>query len=327
VEPVAYRQKIIERLESKNLKEPWIYYIHLNDLHPPHTVPIPEEFDNEKYGNNEYEKRVSIIDLWIGKFLQRINLERTLIVLTADHGDYVPITNVGHDIMFITPLVKIARKIQRVTPKLLEPFGVKGFLFLRNLLVPIQTEKLKRKLTSEEMRTLNVRGVRYDDMLRVPLIFVGYGINSSTIISQMVRQIDIFPTVKEIIGLTEATMNVSGRSLYPLFKGERLEELPVYIENDHADSKKPGNLIGLRTSNYKYYRARKSPRKKINLYDLKNDPNEKNNIATKRPDVVDEMEKILTELKRNIPSKQQTQEITGEETKKIEDELRKLGYI
>jgi len=160
-----------------------------------------------------------------------------------------------------------------------------------------------------------------------PLIFTGHGVNSSSIISQMVRQIDIFPTVIEIIGLTESKMNVYGRSLYPLFKGERLEELPVYIENDRMDSKKPGNLIGLRTSNYKYYRARNSPRKKISLYDLKNDPNEKNNIATKRPDIVDEMEKILTELKRNIPPELQTQEITDEETKKVEDELRKLGYI
>ena len=33
---------------------------------------------------------VSAIDVWIGRILEKIDLNKTLVVLTADHGEYVP---------------------------------------------------------------------------------------------------------------------------------------------------------------------------------------------------------------------------------------------
>ena len=34
---------------------------------------------------------ISGIDFWIGKILQKINLENTLVVLTSDHGNFLPV--------------------------------------------------------------------------------------------------------------------------------------------------------------------------------------------------------------------------------------------
>ena len=82
---------IVNRLETK-LNEPWIYFIHLMDLHAPFYVPL--EFDLEKYGKTRYDRMVSSLDFWIGKFLQEIDLEKTIVVLSADHGDYIPINDV-----------------------------------------------------------------------------------------------------------------------------------------------------------------------------------------------------------------------------------------
>ena len=59
------------------------------DLHGTETSFLsqpPDEFSNIKFGSNRYEQMVSALDVWIGKILEKINLENTLIIFTADHG-------------------------------------------------------------------------------------------------------------------------------------------------------------------------------------------------------------------------------------------------
>ncbi len=70
---------------SKKMDKPWFYYIHLMDLHQTPIVPNPE-FDYEKFGSNHYERMVSQMDVWLGKILQKINLDDTLIILIGDLG-------------------------------------------------------------------------------------------------------------------------------------------------------------------------------------------------------------------------------------------------
>ena len=47
---------------------------------------------DKKYGDNKYERILSAMDVWIGKILDNVDLNNTLVVLTADHaterGDY-----------------------------------------------------------------------------------------------------------------------------------------------------------------------------------------------------------------------------------------------
>ena len=40
-------------------------------------------------GSTNYEKMISSIDEWIGKFLNQINMEETIVIITSDHGDYL----------------------------------------------------------------------------------------------------------------------------------------------------------------------------------------------------------------------------------------------
>ncbi len=65
---------IVNRLDE--LQEPWFYFVHLMDLHAPFY--LPPEFNSEKFGKTRYDRMVSAIDFWIGKFLQKIDLEKTL---------------------------------------------------------------------------------------------------------------------------------------------------------------------------------------------------------------------------------------------------------
>ncbi|MDA1124896.1 MAG: hypothetical protein O3C04_04540, partial [Crenarchaeota archaeon] len=87
------------------------------ELHRSINFAIPENFYDEKYGNTDYEKMVSATDLWLGKFLQKLDMKKTLVVLTADHGDLIPTSKVGHEINFIPTLVDKSRTIKHLTPK------------------------------------------------------------------------------------------------------------------------------------------------------------------------------------------------------------------
>jgi hypothetical protein len=84
-------------------------------------------------------------------------------------------------------------------------------------------------------------------------------------------------------------------------------------------------VIGLRNSNYKYYRNRQDVNSKINLYDLINDPDEINNISADNKEIVLKMENILENIRKNSTANQDS-ELTDEEIERAKKELKKLGY-
>ena len=118
-----------------------------------------------------------------------------------------------------------------------------------------------------------------------------------------------------------------------MYKGIESYELPAYIEvginlAQLVNSKNPTALpkiIGIRTSEYKYLRARDDPKKNIRLFDLKNDPQEEKNIADERIDVVKKMEEILTQF--TMYSNVDGEVLSDEEIKKAKETLLRLGYI
>jgi len=71
--------------------------------------------------------------------------------------------------------------------------------------------------------------------------------------------------------------------------------------------------------------------KTIHLYDLENDSFEENNIAENNKNIVKEMEKKLVEITKDsvIPSEEDFggRKLSDDETKKVAEELKKLGYL
>ena len=117
-----------------------------------------------------------------------------------------------------------------------------------------------------------------------------------------------------------------GESLVPLLNGESNKSNPVYIETASVTKDEMlGKVVGVRTSEYKYFRSRKSPKEKIHLYDLKNDPLEENNLSKINPEIVKNMELILSNflVKLNV----NVSEPDDEESRLIESELKRLGYM
>ena len=138
------------------------------------------------------------------------------------------------------------------------------------------------------MRSFNSRGTNalYDETVRVPLVLSGYNIIPKKIIKNLIRQVDIFPTLLDLAEINFEKKNIDGRSFISLFKNEKLDNIPAYLETGInlglLLNKKPetlGKIIGVRTNSFKYWRARKNPQEECYLFDLENDPNEDKNIS------------------------------------------------
>jgi arylsulfatase A-like enzyme len=170
--------------------------------------------------------------------------------------------------------------------------------------------------------------VLFDDIVHIPLLFTGHGINSMPSINQQVSNIDIFPTILELIGISITIQNIQGRSLVPLLKGKELNSIPIYMTSSAIIIDLPNKdpLVGIRTPNFKYFRNADDPKRDVHLYDLKNDPLEDNNIANERSDIIKEMESNIEKIKKDVLPLD-GEELDEKEIRKIEHELKKLGYM
>ena len=63
------------------------------------------------------------------------------------------------------------------------------------------------------------------------------------------------------------------------------------------------------------------------MFDLKKDPNEKYNLVDERLDLIEKMEKSFMKIREKSSQESKKEDLSPEETKKVEEELRKLGYI
>jgi arylsulfatase A-like enzyme len=126
----------------------------------------------------------------------------------------------------------------------------------------------------------------YDEIMRVPLILYQKGIQKPTAIETNVSHIDLAPTISNI-------SNVSKRN----FNGENLlkyadkEDFSRYVIAEDLHLIKKRKLRVIRTQNLKYiYDEWKGTHE---LYNLKKDPMEQNNLVNDENDVPKKIKKIL----------------------------------
>lgn len=195
-----------------------------------------------------------------------------------------------------------------------------------------QKEKLKYELTPLQLRSLNSRATLdlFDEIIRVPLLFIGKDLPTNQIISELVRPVDIFPTLFSLLKI-ELPSNLDGVDLSPLWKNEKIDKLSTYLEvginaAQLIDEKKEisSKVIGLRTTTHKYYRMKNDAKKHIHIFDLKNDPHEENNLSKTNPELIISLEKHLQSFFNTNVKKS---DLNEDEIKKARDVLFKLGYI
>jgi arylsulfatase A-like enzyme len=172
----------------------------------------------------------------------------------------------------------------------------------------------------------------YDSSLHIPFIMKFPGSPVARRINQIVQNIDIAPTLLDLIGLPAPEL-FSGRSLLPVIEGTSSGEFD-YALNELETEEGFGKILSIRTDRWRYVDnpGDKSPKgwpyhlvyeiDKEELYDVQADPDELTNVVDRYPDVAARLQKRVREVyAAQIPG-----EATGEVDDETVDRLRELGY-
>jgi len=157
----------------------------------------------------------------------------------------------------------------------------------------------------------------YDTLVHTPLIMKIPGIKPRRITSQ-VRNIDIMPTLAEVVGQKIDTSLLQGRSLFPVIRGKDKTSRPAISSDSlHGNS--------LRYEGYKLI----ATSTKNSLFDLKTDPRESNNLWFNQLILRGNMRAKLLEMRYAewpLAQKLGATETWSLDTQTL-DHLKDLGYI
>ncbi len=158
----------------------------------------------------------------------------------------------------------------------------------------------------------------YDSTMRVPLIMSGPGVPQNKIIDSQVGLSDLDPTILEACRIKNQS-GMDGKSFWKYFQSGTSPPAPVLLENRgiHYDFGWAA-LSGIRFKEWKWIQA-PTPE----LYDLKTDPDEKNNVAMKEIKRAEEMKNIWNRIRPKDTPSSNTSTLSPEEMEKLES----LGYI
>ena len=321
--PTGLGERIIQFLKNKNKQEPFFCYFHIFDLHPLREGKKPlgiENFDNEEYGSNTFSRTVSSIDSWLGKILENIDLDNTIVILTADHGERIPYDDF-RAVDFQPKLDNAVSVGKKILPKSAHKFGGQFLYNIRKSVGKRRLEKSNKELSNYEKRsrdpyfTLSL----FDELLHIPLLFVGNSI-SPGIIKKQSRHVDILPTLLNLINIKNHE-KIDGQDLISKIDKKSIQYLHTMPYQKQSNS----DMIGIRTDKYKYFRFARNPDENVHLYDLENDPFENTNIAKGNEKLISEFETKISEIEKNEVSNDD--ELSEEEQNRISNELKRLGYM
>ena len=162
----------------------------------------------------------------------------------------------------------------------------------------------------------------YDATLHVPMIISAPEKElKSKVVMEQARSVDIFPTLLQLAGI-DVPEDVQGRSLLHLiFSSSNLEPPPSYAEAYYPQYHFGwSRLLSLRTSSYKYIDAPKPE-----LYDLKKDPAELENVYAAHKDIASKMKQDL--LKISEVKAHEAKMVPGAIDAETHEKLAALGYI
>lgn len=161
----------------------------------------------------------------------------------------------------------------------------------------------------------------YDYAIRVPLVVVSPHQKLQGVrVSSQVSVVDLLPTAAEMTGLS--LPDTQGRSLVRLMFGKTEKEVPAYSESLSPNLHYGWSpLLALRTSEFKFIDA---PRPE--LYDLRQDPKEQNDVQNLYPEVGLRLKRDLDALVEQISLGAPEPQAANLDSETIE-RLAALGYI
>ncbi len=268
---------------------PWFTLLHLFEVHCPRQT---NGLEAKEHTVKQYDLAWQQLDSWIADLMAKMPAN-TITVLTADHGESI-IRRSDHSV-----LGHLYRKLRA---------------------------HLKRPRGPNDWRRHGYHV--FEELIRIPWAMAGPGVPESMVIDDQVRQVDIVPTVLDVLGLSTPA-GASGRSVLPLVRGQAMEEAPAYIESGCDDPLRDWH--GIRYGGWKYAehsRAGDNPCPEAVLLDYRNDPDERRNVIKKHPDTALDMRHRLDELMlAGQAGAAPGQQLSEDDQQRLTEQLKALGYI
>jgi len=158
----------------------------------------------------------------------------------------------------------------------------------------------------------------YDKVIHIPFILAGAGLPRGKRIHGFVQHIDITPTIFDMLAVDSNSFNFDGKSLLPLIHGEEKQLRSEVFAMEAARRR-----FAIRTENYKYIYSpsegdllddfwkkkgilfRPVYNNRTELYDLRKDPGESQNIIVEKAEIAKEMEFTLVECVKRLETKKE----------------------
>ncbi|CAN5282305.1 hypothetical protein BH18ACT10_BH18ACT10_16670 [soil metagenome] len=221
--------------------------------------------DDVKLGHDTYCGEVSMVDFWIGRLLAKLDAlnlsDNTVVFFTSDHGFY---------------------------------FGEHGYFgkaeWVHDPEASISEDSLLPDWLAESWLLTVERSPLYRELTNVPMIVRGPGLTPGR--SQaLTTAADIAPTVLDMVGLGGLPTTMQGESFGGVLKGEREDHRPFVISSwplymaegeitTAVDSRPRGisSYMPISVTTQDRSLILGGPDDEPELYDLKSDPGEKENV-------------------------------------------------
>ncbi len=160
----------------------------------------------------------------------------------------------------------------------------------------------KRQLATSNLPLRAGKGHVYEGGAKVPFFVFWPGkVTPGTFSRQVTINTDIFPTLLDVTGIPlKPEVHLDGISLLPALMGKKASKRTLFWHSPVGRPESTGdeNCSAIRDGNYKlidFY-----DQQKLELYDLKSDPNETNNLVSSEKRVTKDLYTKLNSWKRNV---------------------------
>ncbi len=281
-------RKVIDFLKKFNSSKPLFIWAHFMDVHWPYNPPSKNLFKfTHKYISSQEKAFLLNKVFWNPK--DYINTERLNNLINLYDGEMNYTDNT---------LVKLFNFLEK--------------RFKKNCLVIITSDHGEGFY---EHQFLNHGGYVYDELLKVPLFIVEIGkIYASKKVQKLVQLIDIGPTILDYFNIDVPDV-FQGKSLFPLMESKSLIREDCVISESYRKNgrfireiKNGFKIFSIRKHNWKYIFNEEEKREY--LFSLTEDPDEKDNLIVKNPEILKEFREIKNKHFQEITKSAEMSKIT-----------------
>jgi len=294
-EAECLNKKAFEILENEK-GNPFFLYIHYMEPHGPYNPP--EDF-KKIYSDREYDGQFQEVNDRNPKLLEKMYREDRLDEITEKETQFL-IDGYEDEIAYFDSQFRIF--MQKI-----EKMGISN-----NTMIIIASDHGEEFL--EHDRASHCHTV-YDPVIKVPLIMKIPEVEDIRR-DKLVQNLDIVPTILDYLDIDYKDYNFDGKSLRPMIEDDvNINEYGYASQNEFRS-----------INSNKYMFIKDIVSNSSELYDLKNDPEEQEDLSETRTKISTRMQTDLytwlLELEGSVSSEDSIQN-----AEKIEEELLALGYL